>query len=79
MHKIKLPTKHKESTCSSQDIALSWVPTYVDYTVPINYKPTKYELKMMVKSKKYVTGKRQEITIKNENEGMRKKYYPKKF
>ena len=33
---------------------------------------------MMVKSKKYVTGKRQEITIKNENEGMRKKILSKK-
>ena len=45
IHQLKLqpnmPSKDKESNPSSQDVALSWISTEVDYTATINDKTTK--------------------------------------
>ena len=40
----KLPSKNKESTPLSIDVASSWVSTEVDYTAVIDPKPTKMGL-----------------------------------
>ena len=47
---MKLPSKYKESTRSSQDIAFSWDSTEVDFVVTIDDKPTKSEFYNMGKS-----------------------------
>ena len=56
MHQLKsprkLPSKDKESNCSSQDIASIWFSTEVEYTAPIYDKPTKQELKLMGNAQK---------------------------
>ena len=41
---LKLPSKNKESTPLSIDVASSWVSTEVDYTAVIDPKPTKMGL-----------------------------------
>ena len=47
-----MPSKDKELTRLSQDVASSWVSTEVDYTDSIDDKPTKQELKLMGNAQK---------------------------
>ena len=67
--KIKLPSKDKESTHLYQYISSSWDSTEVNYTVPSDDKPTKYEFLMMGKAQEiYYWENRKKIIIKNQNE-----------
>ena len=69
----KLPSKDKESTSFPHDIAPSWFSTEVDYTVPINDKPTKSGFGKMGKSQTRRYWKTtEEILMKDKNEGMKK-------
>ena len=70
-----LPSKQNESTHLSQDVALSWVSTEVDYISPIEDKPTKQELKLMGNAQKDVTGKWEKYIMDNKNEGMKRENF----
>ena len=54
---MKLLSKDKKSNFLSQKIASIWVLTEVDYTVSMDYKPTKDEFEMLGKAQKYITRK----------------------
>ena len=68
-----MQSKDKESTRSFQDIVSRWVSTEVYYNIPSDDKRKKSEFEILGKEQKDITGKKEELIMKNQYEDMKKK------